>query len=64
MTNLEIAREIYVNVYGDIDSKRHKAEYVNHIVDWLEGGSLENATIDELTAEWREVDDIMTDNSL
>jgi len=50
-----MAEQLYSMLYGDIDDKRHKARYLQELLDWLEAGDLQdNPTLEALAQEWRE----------
>ena len=50
-----MAEQLYSMLYGDIDDKRHKAQCLQELLDWLEAGDLQdNPTLEALAQEWRE----------
>jgi len=50
----QLAFDIYDEVYGHLDDKRHKSQYVSEIYDWLANGDIEGRSIEDLVEEWRE----------
>jgi Arc/MetJ-type ribon-helix-helix transcriptional regulator len=54
MDTQAMAETIYTEIYGDIDDRFFRANKTQAIQDWLDDGSPdEDATIEELTREWR-----------
>ena len=57
LTTEEIAHHIYIEIFGDIDSKRIYGMKMAEIQDWLTDGDLDGSTsLFELTREWRGFD--------
>ena len=51
----KLADQIYLEVYGHIDSKQHYHQFIAQIQDWLYDGDLDdNPDIQGLVEEWRE----------
>lgn len=58
MTKEELAEEIYLRVYGDVDDKYHRRRKETEIRNWLSNGDLDGTEdIDSIVAEWIEYDD-------
>jgi len=52
---VKLAEAVYSEVYGNIDSKAHKAELMSDIYDWLMAGDqAQGRTVADLAAEWQE----------
>jgi hypothetical protein len=50
-----LAFDIYDEVYGHLDDKRHKSRRVGEIYDWLANGDGgEGRSLADLVDEWRE----------
>lgn len=57
MSTVDIAEKIYIEIFGDIDSKQFHARKVQEIVDWLnDGDTSDSPTVETLVSEWREYD--------
>ncbi len=55
----ELAKKIYLSVYGHIDDKYFRASKCVEIYDWLVDGDQEyvkSASLEELCKEWKEYD--------
>ena len=50
----QLAFDIYDEVYGHLDDKRHKSRFITEIIDWLINGDLEGRSLEDLVEEWRE----------
>jgi hypothetical protein len=50
----QLAFDIYDEVYGHLDDKRHKSRRVGEIYDWLANGDPEGRSLGDLVEEWRE----------
>lgn len=50
----QLAFDIYDDVYGHLDDKRHKSRFITEIIDWLINGDLEGRSLEDLAEEWRE----------
>jgi hypothetical protein len=50
----QLAFDIYDEVYGHIDDKRHKTQYITEIYDWLANGDIDGRSLGDLVEEWRE----------
>ncbi len=57
MNKEQLAYEIYLRMYGDVDDKHHHARKLTEILDWLSNGDLEGTeSIESIVADWLEYD--------
>lgn len=54
---VQLADQLYVNVFGDTDDKRFQAAKTQEILDWLNDGDPQYFTFDELVGLWVDHDE-------
>jgi hypothetical protein len=62
--NVWKAEDIYNALFGQLDDKQFHARKTAEIYDWLDASDSESYTIEELTAEWAELDNEVKINRL
>ncbi len=57
MDKEQLAYEIYLRVYGDVDDKSFRARKQTEILDWLSNSDLDGTeSIESIVADWLEYD--------